>query len=231
MQEALSSTMVSEKQDIKDLVGKIWNEDCLKTMARMEDNSVDLVLTDPPYGIGENNERNMSRGKWSIPTNYGHYEWDNQKIDDIYFEEIKRISKNQIIFGGNYYNLGSTSCYLVWDKDNGNSDFADAELAWTSFKSAVRIFKFKWQGMLQENMKNKEKRYHPTQKPVELIRQILDRYSNPDESIYDPFCGSGSILLAAQKLGHNWIGSEINPEYCDIANKRISAERNQTKLF
>ena len=213
-------------------LNKIYNEDCLETMAKMPDNFVDLVLTDPPYGIGETNERNMSRGKLSLPTNYGHYDWDSQKILDIYFNEIKRISDNQIIFGGNYYGhvLGDTSCYLVWDKDNGKSDFADAELIWTSFESAVRILRFKWQGMLQENMKKKEKRYHPTQKPVELIRWILAEYSPEIEIIYDPFVGSGSILLAAESLGHNWLGSEINSEYCDIANKRIKAERDQYKL-
>ena len=210
----------------------IYNEDCLETMKRMPDNFVDLVLTDPPYGIGESNEKNMSRGKITLPTNYGVYYWDNDKVSENCINEIKRISKNQIIFGGNYYGhlLGDTSCYIVWDKDNGKSDFADAELAWCSFNSAVRIFKFKWHGMFQENMKDKEKRYHPTQKPVELIRQILAKYSNPNEVIYDSFCGSGSILLAAQKLGHSWIGSEISAEYCEIANKRIDAERNQIKL-
>ena len=211
-------------------LNKIYNEDCLQTMAKMDDESVDLVLTDPPYGIGETNERNMSREKCSIPTNYGHYDWDSDKIPMNYFYEIQRISKNQIIFGGNYYDLGPTSCYVVWDKDN-TGNFADAELAWTSFKSAVRIFKFRWNGMLQENMKNKEKRYHPTQKPVELIRQILDKYSSPIETIYDPFVGSGSILLAAQKLGHDWIGSEISQEYVDLANKRIQPYLDQQTLF
>jgi len=104
------------------------------------DNCVDLVLTDPPYGIGETNQKNLSRGKYALPTDYGNYEWDKEKVSKEHILRSLVVSKQQIVFGGNYYGglLGDTNCYIVWDKDNFNSDFADCELAWTSFKSATR---------------------------------------------------------------------------------------------
>jgi len=141
-------------------------------------------------------------------------------------EEIFRISKNQIIFGGNYYGsvLGDTNCYIVWDKDNGDNDFADCELAWTSFKSAVRKFKWRWNGMLQEDMKYKEARFHPTQKPVELMKWILGKYSEPTDLILDPFLGSGTTAVAAKQLHRRYIGIEISPKYCEIAKQRLGQE-------
>ena len=116
----------------------LYNADCLDIMRKMPDKSVDLVITDPPYGIRENNEHNLSRGtsspKWKRgkPTDYGHFDWDNEQPSAEYFDEIFRISKNQVIFGGNHFGLPATSCIIVWDKEN-SGDFADAELAWTSF--------------------------------------------------------------------------------------------------
>ncbi|RJS73020.1 site-specific DNA-methyltransferase, partial [ANME-2 cluster archaeon] len=132
-----------------------------------------------------------------------------------YFDEMLRISKNQIIFGGNYYTdyLTPSSCWIVWDKRNGRNDFADCELAWTSFKSAVRIFRYKWNGMLQENMKKKEKRVHPTQKPTPVFTWILKKYSNEGDLICDPFLGSGTTLEACRKTNRNCIGFEISGEW------------------
>ena len=114
--------------------------DCLEVMKDWPDNCVDLVLTDPPYGIGETNQKNLSRGKYALPTDYGNYEWDKEKVSKEHILRSLVVSKQQIVFGGNYYGglLGDTNCYIVWDKDNFNSDFADCELAWTSFKSATR---------------------------------------------------------------------------------------------
>ena len=207
-------------------INQIICGDCLEVMKTFPDKSIDLVLTDPPYGIGENNEKNASRGKLAKTTDFGHYEWDKEKISKEYLEEIFRISKNQIIFGGNYYGsiLGDTSCYIVWDKDNGENDFADCELAWTSFKSAVRKFKWRWNGMLQEDMKHKEPRYHPTQKPVELMKWILGKYSEPTDLILDPFLGSGTTIIAAKQLHRRYIGIEISQKYCDIAKQRLGQE-------
>ncbi len=206
-------------------VNEIICGDCLEVMRGWPDDCIDLCLTDPPYGIGESNQRNLSRGKCAKPIDYGDYKWDKRKVSDKHVTEVCRIGENQIIFGGNYYGslLGDTSCYIVWNKDNGNSNFADCELAWTSFKTATRLVKWKWQGMLQENMNNKENRVHPTQKPLGVMKWILERYSKPEDLILDPFCGSGTTCVAAKMLGRNYIGIDISEEYCQIARDRIKA--------
>jgi len=197
--------------------------DCLEGMREIPDNSVDLILTDPPYGIGESNEKNLSRGNLVKPCiDYGCYNWDKTRIPKEYFIEIIRISKNQIIFGGNYYTdyLFPSSCWIIWDKKNGTNDFADCELAWTSFTSAVRIFHFKWNGMLQENMKKKEKRVYPTQKPIELFKWCLSHYSKPNDIILDPFLGSGTTLRACKETDRVGLGFEINPKSEETIRKR-----------
>lgn len=214
----------------------IWG-DCGEELKQFPDNHFDLILTDPPYGIGESNEKNATRGgrtgfngekrkDWVKPTDFGHYEWDKQIPSADTFKEILRVSKNQVIFGGNYFieHLHNSSCWIVWDKDNGSNDFADCELAWTSFKSAVRLFKWRWNGMLQERMNWKEKRLHPTQKPMELFRWIIKKYSNPGDLICDPFMGSGTTPIACNQLGRRCVGIEINDDYCQIAKKRLNQE-------
>jgi len=207
-----------------DFINKIICGDCLEVMKEMPDKCVDLVLTDPPYGINENPYRVANRGKLAKTRYYGEWDWDKERIEKKHFDEIFRISKNQIIFGGNYYldYLHPTSCFIVWDKDNFGNDFADCELAWTSFKSAVRIFKWRWSGMLQEYMSNKEIRQHPTQKPLALFTWILKKYSKESDLILDPFLGSGTTAEACKLLHRNFIGIEINPEYCKIAEERLA---------
>jgi site-specific DNA-methyltransferase (adenine-specific) len=145
---------------------------------------------------------------------------------------MQRVSKNQIIFGGNYFveHLRNSSCWIVWDKDNGNTDFADCELAWCSFSSAVRRLKLRWNGMLQHNMKDKEIRIHPTQKPVRLFEWILEKYATQGQVIFDPFLGSGSSAIAAHNLGFEFIGAEREQSYFDSACKRIEAAQQQLKL-
>lgn len=219
-------------------LNRIYQGDCLDLMRMMPDKSVDLVLTDPPYGIKESNEKNLARGgpvafggikKKGIPVpaqDYGHYEWDNFPPAPEYFNEIFRISKNQIIFGGNFFPLPPTPCWIVWDKDNGDNDFADCELAWTSFKSAVRKFKWRWNGLLQEDMAHKEKREHPTQKPLPLMMWCLEKYSKPGMTVLDPFMGSGTTCVACKKLGRNYIGIEKEPEYIKVAEKRLEKVNN-----
>jgi len=198
--------------------------DCLEVMRGMEDNSVDLVLTDPPYGIKRDKQAMGKGGGVAKHINYGSYNWDNSIPSKDVFNEMFRISKNQIIFGGNYFieYLKNSPCWIVWDKDNGSSDFADCELAWTSFSTAVRKFKHRWSGMLQENMKYKENRCHPTQKPIRLMTWILTNYSKEDDIILDPFLGSGTTAVACKELGRNYIGIEISPEYCKIAERRLA---------
>jgi site-specific DNA-methyltransferase (adenine-specific) len=145
-----------------------------------------------------------------------------------------RVSKNQIIWGANHFieriPYGSP-CWIVWDKDNGKSDFADCELAWTSFKKAVRKIKYRWHGMLQENMKNKEVRIHPTQKPVKLYEWLLLNYAQPGDVILDTHLGSGSSRIAAHNLGFDFVGFEIDKEYFDAQEKRYKEAIAQIKLF
>jgi site-specific DNA-methyltransferase (adenine-specific) len=212
--------------------GILYCGDCLYIMSNMLGMDINLCLTDPPYGIGESNKKNLSRGKFAKPTNYGDYDWDLSIPDKRIFDLMLKISKNQIIFGGNYFveYLKNSSCWLVWDKDNGKSDFADCELAWTSFKSAVRIFKYRWHGMLQGNMKQKETRYHPTQKPVPLFEWCLTNYSKQNDTVLDPFAGSGTTAIACIRLGRKYILIEKEEKYCEIAVRRIESELDQTTI-
>ena len=197
--------------------------DCLDLMREYPDNHFNLIVTDPPYGIGEAAGKNKSRGKIAKVTDYGNHNWDDERITKEYFDEMIRVSKNQIIFGGNYYTdyLHPTSCWIVWNKENGKTDFADCELAWTSFSSAVRMFNFRWHGMLQGNMKKKEKRVHPTQKPVPLFKWIVENYSKDGDLILDPFLGSGTTLEACKLTNRNCIGFEISNEWEKYYPERI----------
>jgi len=201
-------------------------------MKDIPDKSIDLVLTDPPYGIGAYSNGNMGGGVLAKQSQFKATEWDFEKPNRSYFDEIQRISKNQIIFGGNYFAdiLPASTCWIVWDKDNGQNNFADCELCWTSFKTAVRKYKFRWQGMLQEDMKHKEVREHPTQKPEKLIRKIIEDYSEEGQSILDPFLGSGTTAIACINTGRNFIGIEKDEEYFKIAQNRIREAQGQKRL-
>jgi DNA modification methylase len=197
----------------------IYNADCRDVLPTLD--KVDLVLTDPPYGIGEAAGKNKSRGEFAIPTDYGNDSWDEQPVDPVLLALVRSKGETQIIFGGNYYDLPPTSCWLIWDKENGATDFADAEMAWTNMKSAVRLFKYNWNGMWQGDMKNKEKRQHPTQKPMPVMRWCIEQ-SKTAGTILDPFMGSGTTLRAAKDLGRKAIGIELEEKYCEIAAKRMS---------
>ena len=145
-----------------------------------------------------------------------------------------RVSKNQIVWGANHFISKipyDSSCWIVWDKENGETDFADCELAYTSFVTAVRKIKMKWAGMLQHDMKNKETRIHPTQKPVALYKWLLDNYAKPGDKILDTHLGSGSIAIAAHDYGFDLVGCELDTDYYNAAMKRINLHKLQTKLF
>lgn len=190
--------------------------DCIELMRDYQDDHFDLILTDPPYGIGVcKNSGKMGGDVLAKNTDYGTCTWDTKRPDKEYFDEMIRISKNQIIFGGNYFidYLYPTSCWIVWNKENGNNNFADCELAWTSFLTAVRLFTFRWHGMLQGNMKKKEKRIHPTQKPVPLFTWIIEKYTKEGDSICDPFLGSGTTLEACRLTNRNCVGFEISDKW------------------
>ncbi len=213
----------------------IYNEDCMEAMKEMADNQFDLAIVDPPYGIGESSNNNKSRSKLAKSKDYGSKNWDDKAPNKEYFIELKRVSKNQIIFGANHFieNIpkANSSCWIVWDKVNGDNDFADCELAYCSFKTAVRKISLRWHGMLQHNMKNKEIRIHPTQKPVKLYEWLLMKYAKEGDTILDTHLGSGSIAIACHNLGFDLTGYEIDKEYFEAANKRIEQHKQQARLW
>jgi site-specific DNA-methyltransferase (adenine-specific) len=207
----------------------------MELMARYPDKYFDLAIVDPPYGIGEDGG-DKKRGTKGIKTPiYTKKYWDTTTASKKYFKELKRISKNQIVWGANHFieNLMATnsSCWIVWDKKNGDNDFADCELAWTSFNTSVRKFEFRWAGMLQGDMKNKETRIHPTQKPVALYKWLLDKYAKQGDKILDTHLGSGSIAIACHDYGFDLTACELDKEYFNKAMQRINNYTAQTKLF
>lgn len=200
--------------------------DCREVLQGIE--YVDCLVTDPPYGIGEARSGNASRSKLAVARDYGHSEWDDTTADDAIAEAIKR-AKWSIVFGGNYYSLPPTSCWLVWDKLNGESDFADCELAWTNMPKAVRRIRFMWNGMLRQN--GEARGDHPTQKPIEVMRWCIGHLPFPNRLILDPFMGSGTTGVACVKLGRQFIGIERESKYFDIACRRIEKAYAQPDLF
>ena len=175
------------------MTSEVFNTDCLEYMRTLPDKAFQLAIADPPYGIGEDGKSNHSRGLLAKPSQWTPKEWDKQAMTAEFFEELRRISSNQIIWGANHFISRmpyDSSCWIVWDKENGTTDFADCELAWASFKTAVRLFRFMWNGMLQGDMSHKEIRIHPTQKPVALYAWLLKNYAKPGDRIFDPMMGS-----------------------------------------
>lgn len=212
-----------------------YNMDCMEGMKQFPDKYFDLAVVDPPYGIGESGSKNHTRGCLAQSKDYKSFYGDDLKPPkQDYFKELLRVSKNQIVFGANHFISKipfDSPCWVVWDKENGKTDFADCELAWTSFPSAVRLFRFRWQGMLQGNMANKETRIHPTQKPVALYSWIFQHYAKPDDKILDTHVGSASSLIACHRTGHKYVGFEIDEYYYGQAKKRLDAEEAQMNIF
>jgi site-specific DNA-methyltransferase (adenine-specific) len=212
----------------------ITNEDCMELLKRTPDKFYNLAIVDPPYGI------NMDRGEIGASvlaktTAYTKKDWDKNPPTKEYFQELLRVSEYVIIWGANHFiesipNANSSS-WVVWNKENGDNDFADCELAWTNHKTAVRKFEFRWAGMLQGNMKNKEKRIHPTQKPVALYRWIIYNYAKQGDKILDTHLGSGSIAIACHEYGFDLTACELDKEYYDKAIKRIKMRVAQHQLF
>jgi site-specific DNA-methyltransferase (adenine-specific) len=211
----------------------ITNEDNMELMARYPDNYFDLAIVDPPYGInmdgGNIGGNNVTKAK-----NYTKKDWDISAPNKDYFIELKRVSKNVIVWGANHFieNIpkSNSSCWIVWNKEN-SGNFADCELAYTDFKTAVRMFSFRWNGMLQGDMKNKQIRIHPTEKPYQLYKFCLEKYAKPGDKILDTHLGSGSIAIACHDYGFELTACELDKEYFDKAMERIKNHTNQTKLF
>lgn len=193
----------------------LYEGDCLDVLPMLAPGSVDLV-TDPPYGIGEADGKNKSRGQLAKPKDYGRSNWDNQTADECLAMAVA-ASRFAIIFGGNYYSLPPSSCWLVWDKMN-SGDFADCELAWTNLPKAVRQIRHRWNGMIREG---NEYRFHPTQKPLAVMRWCIGHLPESDRPILDPFAGSGTTAIAAMKEGRKCILIERDPHYCEIIRQRV----------
>lgn len=190
---------------------------------------VDAVITDPPYGIGEAAGKNKSRGKLAVAKDFGNDAWDDEPISDDLIRMVREAGKWVVIFGGNYYALPAAKCWLVWDKENGESDFADCELAWTNLPKAVRRIRYMWNGMLRAN--GEPRGDHPTQKPVGVMAWAINHVPAPNQTILDPFMGSGTTGVACMNLQRSFIGIEREPKYFDIACRRIEDAQRQGRLL
>lgn len=232
-------------------LNKLYNIDCMEGMKEFPDKFFDLAVVDPPYGIGIGHKvnkmvtiiggggrafgGNSKKGvkKRKVLSKFYHPFDDSSTPNGDYFTELKRVSKNQIIWGGNFFleHLGKTSCMIIWDKGRRNMDQADCEIAWTSLQGQSRIYEFKWNGMLQGDMKNKEQRFHPTQKPVALYTWVLNRYAKEGYKILDTHAGSASSLIACYDKGLDFVGFEIDKFYYEKAQERLERHMSQLRFW
>lgn len=198
--------------------------DCLLYMKEMPNKIADLAIIDPPYGI-DVNKMPLGSGKYKTKDN-----WDMKPASFEYFKELRRISRNQIIWGANHFISKmpyDASCWIVWDKLNGDTDYADCELAWTSFDLPVRKFEF---NLAQQSKIEIKSRFHPTQKPIALYKWILSKFAKPNMRIIDTHVGSGTSLIAFLDFGCRWIGFEINEEYYKLTTERIEIHKQQINI-
>lgn len=212
---------------------ELIHDDCMNVMAKYPDKHFDLAICDPPYGIGadvKNSAKEMKcRDSASLSKDYGAQIWDNAVPGIKYFVELKRVSKNQIIWGGNYFGcLPECKCFIIWDKLDYGSDFADCEFAWTSFDEGAKIYK---QSRQSNQGRESSPRIHPTQKPVKLYRWLLQWFSNKEERIIDTHLGSASSAIAAQQMGFDFVGCEIDLDYYNAACKRFKEQTAQLDIF
>lgn len=219
------------------VIGKstILNVDCLEYMRTLPDKHFDLAVCDPPYGINvaNNTTGTVIRNKSDKDTMLVK-DWDKSIPDKGYFDEIKRVSKEQIIWGGNYFLdfLGYCKAPIIWDKLNGASLYADGELAWTSkgLPRNLKIWRHQWCGAFKDS-ERLEIKEHPTQKPVKLYEFLLTNYAKPGQTIFDSHMGSGSSAIAANNLGFEYVGCELDKDYYEAACKRIEQHSKQERLF
>ena len=215
---------------------KLFNCDCMEYMAKCEDNQFDLAIVDPPYGIGVDRKNNIDtkqhKNSATESTFYGTQEWDGTIPDEIYFKELIRISKNQIIWGVNYYpyNLFQGG-RIYWDKCVTMPTYSNGELAYCSKINSLKSFKFAWHGMIQGNMKDKEKRIHPTQKPVALYKWLLNNYAKEGDKIFDSHGGSRSLAIACWDNGFDHVSCELDKDYHNDAVERLNNHRKQLRLI
>ena len=206
---------------------EITNEDNMKLMARYEDNYFDLAIVDPPYGYGDKKTDILN-----FRQKEQHREW-NIAPSDEYFKELFRVSKNQIIWGGNYFpfiwGFGGR-CFIYWHKGNPVPNFADGELAWTSFDKNAKQFDYRYYGNLEGNT-SASKKFHPTQKPISLYEWVLMNFAEKGNKILDTHLGGGSIAIACDKQGFDLVACELDQKYYESALERLKIHQSQTTLF
>lgn len=211
-----------------------YNRDCLEAMREIPDRTFGLAIVDPPYGISVFGSYNRPRSNRARTPEYKPFAGsDDQTPCGEYFSELRRVSKNQIIWGGNYFadKLPPSMGWIYWDKMSRPSNFSDGELAYTSFNRALKKFKYLWAGFWQEAGNERERRIHPTQKPVALYRWLLTNYAKPGDRILDTHLGSGSSRIAAYDLGFDFVGYELDEDYFEAQEKRFQLHLAQPKLF
>ena len=221
---------------MNELMNKLNLMDCMEGMKHFPDKYFELAIVDPPYGIGADDKNNTNKKQSTKSATeskkYGNQKWDSFIPDKKYFEELFRISKNQIIWGVNYYNCFDLSGgRIYWNKNVTMPTYSDGELAYCSLINSVKSVTITWHGMIQENMKYKEIRIHPTQKPVALYRWLLQNYAKPGDKILDTHVGSGSSLIACWEEGFEFCGFEIDEDYYIAACNRIEQVQAQGRLF
>ena len=205
-------------------LNKLYNMDCMDGMKEFPDKYFELAIVDPPYGI----KINMNRGrKKGCRREHNEKKWDDGIPPKEYFDEMFRISKNQIIWGGNYFPLPLTKSWIFWDKEVPDGvSFADGELAWTSFDKTLVKAKIPYSGFV-----GSEGKIHPTQKPVKLYEWLLKNYAKQGDKILDTHVGSASSLIACHNMNFEYIGFELDTEYFEKATERLEAVKAQTKLW
>ena len=201
--------------------------DSLQALKGYGDNHFDLAIVDPPYGI---DVTKMTLGNAKKKLKSKEKDWDNEVPSEAYFKELFRVSKNQLIWGGNYFDLPNSRFWIVWDKNNGESDFADGEMCWGSFDKPMRIKRVNWCGSACKHETGQNK-IHPTQKPIALYKWLIDKYTNENDLILDTHLGSGSIAIACHYMKRNLIGYEIDKEYYNAACKRFKEQTMQQALW
>ena len=217
------------------------NEDNMIMMARYPDDYFDLAIVDPPYGIGYDGNTTVKgkAGKASTFSNKQHHEkkdWDNERPSLEYFTELQRVSKNQIIWGGNYFAdlLPAKKGWVYWDKkitNANNTNYSDGELAWTSFSCVLRKFTYDWIGFGYLNNPQRERKIHPTQKPVKLYEWLLMNYAKEGDKIVDTHRGSASLDIACHNLGFDLVTCELDTDYFNDGNKRLKQHQQQLTMF
>ena len=216
-------------------LNQIIHADCMDIMKDIPDKYFELAIVDPPYGIKESQKqrKNTPCKKWRAAKNDTQYikkQWDGNIPDENYFKELFRVSKNQIVWGGNYFSkfLPPSMGWIFWDKKNGNSDFSDGEIAFTSFNKGLRKFDWLWSGFKKQQP---EQRIHPTQKPVALYRWLLQKYAKPGDKIIDTHSGSGSCAIACHLEKFDFLAIEKDEDYYKASVKRLEEIRSQGVLF